>query len=30
MSDKHSFSEVKTQQVRMTESWKAEGRASEA
>jgi len=30
MADKRSFSEMKTEQARMTESWKAEGRLSEA
>jgi hypothetical protein len=30
MADKRSFSEMKTEQTRMTESWKAEGRLSEA
>jgi hypothetical protein len=30
MPDKRSFSEMKTEQARMTESWKAEGRLSEA
>jgi hypothetical protein len=30
MADKRSFSEIKTEQARMTESWKAEGRLSEA
>jgi hypothetical protein len=30
MSDKPSFTAVKTEQIKMTESWKAEGRASEA
>jgi hypothetical protein len=30
MADKHSFAEVKTEQAKMTESWKAEGRLSEA
>ncbi|MGC1594036.1 MAG: hypothetical protein WA774_01695, partial [Candidatus Acidiferrales bacterium] len=30
MSDKPSFTEMKTEQIRMTESWKAEGRSSEA
>jgi hypothetical protein len=30
MTDRRSFSEMKTEQARMTESWKAEGRLSEA
>jgi hypothetical protein len=30
MANKHSFSEIKTEQARMIESWKAEGRLSEA
>jgi hypothetical protein len=30
MADKRSFSEIETEQARMTESWKAEGRLSEA
>ena len=30
MADRRSFSEMKTEQARMTESWKAEGRLSEA
>jgi hypothetical protein len=30
MADKHSFSEIKAEQARMIESWKAEGRLSEA
>jgi hypothetical protein len=30
MTDRRSFSEIKTEQSRMTESWKAEGRLSEA
>jgi hypothetical protein len=30
MADKHSFAEVKAEQAKMTESWKAEGRLSEA
>jgi len=30
MTDRRSFSEMKTEQARMAESWKAEGRLSEA
>ncbi len=30
MADRNSFSELKTEQAKMTESWKAEGRLSEA
>jgi hypothetical protein len=30
MTDRRSFSEIKTEQARMTASWKAEGRLSEA
>ena len=30
MAQRTSFSEMKAEQARMTESWKAEGRASEA
>ncbi len=30
MADKHSFAEVQAEQAKMTESWKAEGRLSEA
>ena len=30
MADRRSFSELKTEQAKMTESWKAEGRLSEA
>ena len=30
MTDRRSFSEMKAEQARMTESWKAEGRLSEA
>jgi hypothetical protein len=30
MADRRSFSEIKTEQARMIESWKAEGRLSEA
>jgi hypothetical protein len=30
MAEKNSFSEMKTEQEKMTESWKAEGRLSEA
>jgi hypothetical protein len=30
MADRNSFSEVKTEQAKMTESWKSEGRLSEA
>ena len=30
MTDRRSFSEMKTEQARMAESWKAEGRVSEA
>jgi len=30
MTDRRSFSEFKTEQTKMTESWKAEGRLSEA
>lgn len=30
MAERNSFSEMKSEQARMTESWKAEGRLSEA
>jgi hypothetical protein len=30
MKQKNSFAEIKAEQARMTESWKAEGRTSEA
>src|SRR5580698_6221791 len=30
MADRRSFSEIKAEQAKMTESWKAEGRLSEA
>jgi hypothetical protein len=30
MADKHTFSDLKAEQTRMTKSWKAEGRLSEA
>jgi hypothetical protein len=30
MADRRSFSEIKAEQARMAESWKAEGRLSEA
>jgi hypothetical protein len=30
MAERHSFSEVKSEQSKMTDSWKAEGRLSEA
>ena len=30
MADKHTFSDLKAEQARMTKSWKSEGRLSEA